>query len=85
MAPDMFDRLAELEVPPPPVQFDTQLHERVNRSLLIAQFVDLAVKGVPWALVQFLRATVGALVFTITGRYETSSKNGHRKNGGTKP
>ncbi len=84
MAPDLFEQLAELEVPPPPAQFDAQLHERVNRSLVIGQFIDLAVKALPWAFVHFARAVVGAIVFTLSGRYEPSSKTGRRKNGPTK-
>jgi hypothetical protein len=81
MASDLFERLADLEVPPPPPQFDEQLHLRVNRSLVIGQFIDLLVKGLPWSLAHFARALVAAIGFTITGRYETNSKNGRRKNG----
>jgi hypothetical protein len=79
MATNLFEQLADLEVPPPPAQFDKQLHERVNRSLVASQMIDLAVKGLPWALLHFARAFVGFVAFTFSGRYETNSKNGHRK------
>jgi len=79
MAIDLFDQLADLEIPPPPVQFDKQLHERVNRSLVTWQLVDLIVTGLPWALLHFGRAFVGFIAFTLTGRYETNTKNGRRK------
>jgi hypothetical protein len=78
MASNLLDQLAELEVPPPPAHFDQQLHDRVNRSLVISQFADLAVSGLPWALLQFARAFVGLIAFSITGRYENKTRNGRR-------
>jgi hypothetical protein len=78
MATNLFERLADLEVPPPPIQFGKQLHERVNRSLVASQMVDLAVKGLPWALLHFARALVGLIALTVTGRYETSNKHARR-------
>jgi hypothetical protein len=74
MATNLLERLADLEVPPPPAQFDTQLHDRVNRSLVRAQIVDLMVRGFPWAMVHFARAVVGLIGFTVTGRYESNTK-----------
>ncbi|MEX0677975.1 MAG: hypothetical protein WD063_12915 [Pirellulales bacterium] len=78
MATDLFEQLAELEVPPPPDQFDQQLHERVNRSLVCGQLVDLGVSGMPWALAHFARALVGFLTLTVTGRYESKTKHRRR-------
>ena len=79
MASNLFDRLAELEVPPPPAQFDTQLHEKVNRSLVSSHLVDLFLRGFPWALGHFAKAFVGLLEFTVTGRYDASTnKRKHR-------
>jgi len=74
MAPDLLDRLAQTEVPPPPATFDSQLHDKVNRSLVITQFVDLFVAGLPWAILQFSRALLGFVAFTVTGRYDGKSK-----------
>jgi hypothetical protein len=78
MAPNLLEQLADLEVPPPPAQFDTQLHDKVNRALVITQFVDLFVSALPWALAQFGRALLGFVAFTVTGRYESKSKKQHR-------
>ncbi len=75
---DLLEQLADLEVPPPPLHFDRQLHERVNRSLVISQAVDLLVSGLPWAMLHFARAVVGLIAFTLTGRYESKSKNKRR-------
>ena len=74
MSLNLLEQLADLEVPPPPEQFDTQLHDRVNRSLVRAQLVDLMLRGFPWALLHFARAVVGLIAFTLTGRYESNSK-----------
>lgn len=71
MATDLFERLADLDVPPPPAQFDDQLHDRVNRSLAVGQMMDLLFGAVPWAVVEFSRAVIGTVLFTLTGRYET--------------
>jgi hypothetical protein len=78
MASNLLDQLAELEVPPPPPQFDAQLHERVNRSLLTSQLIDLVVSATPWALLHFGRALVGLIAFTLTGRYENKDKKQRR-------
>ncbi len=78
MATDIFDQLAEWDVPPPPVQFNQQLHERVNRSLLVAHVADLFFGCIPWALGHFARAVVGMVIFTFTGRYETRPKSRRR-------
>jgi hypothetical protein len=78
MASNLFDRLAESDVPPPPARFDKQLHDRVNRTLVRTQLVDLILCGLPWAFLQFARAVVGLIGFTLTGRFETNSKNKRR-------
>jgi hypothetical protein len=75
---NLLERLADLEVPPPPAQFDRQLHQRVNRSLVVSQFVDLAASGLPWALLHFGRALIGLIIFTVTGRYEKNPKERRR-------
>lgn len=51
------------------MEFDHQLHERVNKSLVSLQVVDLAVRAMPWAMMHFARAVLGAVAFTISGRY----------------
>jgi hypothetical protein len=78
MAPDLLEQLAQTEVPPPPATFDTQLHDKVNRALLITQVVDLLLVGMPWAFLQFSRALLGFVSFTVTGRYESKSKKRSR-------
>ena len=78
MAPNLLDQLAELDVPPPPAAFDAELHDKVNRSLVITQFTDLAVSALPYAIAEFFRALVGLAIFTVTGRYDSKSKDQRR-------
>jgi hypothetical protein len=78
MAPDLLERLAEVEVPPPPVAFDAQLHDKVNRTIVINQFVDLFASALPWAFAQMGRALLGFVAFTVTGRYESKSNKRRR-------
>jgi hypothetical protein len=75
MASNLFQRLAESEVPPPPAQFDTQLHDRVNRTLVGTQLADLLLVGLPWAMLHFSRAVMGLIVLTFTGRFENNPKD----------
>ncbi len=42
MASDLFEKLADLPVPPVPPTFDRAVHERINKRLLIGQFLDVA-------------------------------------------
>jgi hypothetical protein len=69
MSSDFLEQLAEIEVAPPPPEFDRELHQRVNRTLLAQQAANLAVGAVPGAIVEFLRAVTAALAFSIAGHY----------------
>jgi hypothetical protein len=82
--PDLLEQLAEVPVPPPPPQpvFDRSLHERINNRLLLGQVLDLCIRGFGFGLWHFARATLGAVRYTLTGKYAGNSKdNDPRKNG----
>ncbi|MBX3414065.1 MAG: hypothetical protein KF708_15365 [Pirellulales bacterium] len=68
MTNDMFERLADVEVPPLPEQFDEEVHTRVNRVLLVTHVAEFFLAGAPFALARFARALVGLIVFTVTGK-----------------
>jgi hypothetical protein len=77
---DIFDKLAELEVPPPPANFDTEVHERVNKSLVALHFADLLLRGLPWAMLHFGKAVVALIVTTLTGKdYDDRNSPGGKK------
>ncbi len=75
MAHDFLDQLAQLEVHAPPPDFDRQLHQRLNRSLLGQHLLDLLLGALPWAFVHFARGCIGAIVFTATGRFTEQQEN----------
>ena len=65
---DFLEQLAELEVREPPPEFDRQLHQRVNRTLLVQHLVDLllgAIPGRPCTSPQ----PGGMVAFTVTGKF----------------
>lgn len=69
MATDLLEQLAELDVPPPPAQFDHDLHERLNRSLTTQHVVDLGLYALPSAALEFVRALIGMLTLTVAGKF----------------
>lgn len=70
MAQDMLEQLAHSSPPPPPPAAIVEgLHERLNKSLLVGQIVDLAIHGLPIALACFAHALVGLISMTLTGEY----------------
>lgn len=73
MSHDVFDRLAEWEVPPPPPgpKFERQLHDRLNRALVVLHVVELALRALPWAALQFGQSMLSACLTTLTGKLVT--------------
>jgi hypothetical protein len=74
MPNDFLEQLAEIEVPPPPPSFDRQLHNRVNRSLIIVQVVELVLGAFPAAVLEFGRAMLAFGRFTLAGKYEFTKR-----------
>ncbi len=69
MSNDFLDQLASLEVAETPPEFDRRLHQRVNRALLAQHLLGLAAGCIPWVALHFLRGVLGALAFSLTGRF----------------
>jgi hypothetical protein len=78
MAIDSLERLAELPVPPVPPSFSAALHHRINKRLLMGQFLDLATRGFAFAILHLARAGGELLRFTVTGKFEPKPDNGSR-------
>jgi hypothetical protein len=66
---DLFEKLAEKDVPPVPVDFDRQVHARVNDSLLGVHVTEFLFQVVPYGLWHFAQATIGLFVLTLSGRF----------------
>lgn len=69
MASDLFDQLAESDVPPAPPQLERGVHQRLNKALLFQHLWDLVLCGVPYLIGQVAPAWVAAVKYTISGRY----------------
>ena len=69
MARDLFESLAQLPVPPPPSELDSLVHTRLNKRLLIGQLLDLGMRALPGAMLQFSQALFGLVTFTLSGSY----------------
>ena len=69
MSRDFLEQLSELDVPAPPLEFDRQFRRRLNHALLLQQTLDLVVRAMPWAMLQLARALIGAIDYTLTGRF----------------
>lgn len=68
MTNDLFERLAQDEVPPLPEQFDSEVHTRLNRVLLATHVAEFLLAAAPFTVVRFARAFVELLVYTATGK-----------------
>jgi hypothetical protein len=77
MSSDVFERLADSQVPPPPppLSFQSKLHQRINKRLLIGQLLDLAIAGMALAAVHLAKALFGFVLYTLSGRFEDQSEN----------
>jgi hypothetical protein len=71
MAKGLLDSLAEHGVPPVPVELDERVHQRLNRVLLAAHLVDLALGAMPYLAVHLFRGIVHLVGSTLTGRFES--------------
>ena len=73
------DRLADVEVPVPPREFQQELHGRLNDWLLIAHTGDLIAGAFPFAAMSFARALGGLISLTVTGKYPPADRNEGQK------
>ncbi len=71
MPRDFLEQMADIPVPPVPASFNRALHERLNRRLLVAHLLDLGLRGMGYAFLHFARATMGLVVLTLSGKFDT--------------
>lgn len=72
---DLFEQLADREVPPVPENLDREVHRRVNKVLLGLHVAEFVFKVSTFALAHFGRAVLELLIFTFTGRFGRSRKS----------
>ena len=66
---DIFEQLAEKDVPPVPSDFDRQVHERVNNNLFGMHITEFLFQVVPYAILHFGQAVVGLAALTLSGGF----------------
>ncbi len=74
MPTDPWEQLAQTPVPPPPVEFDRGVHERINVWLVVGQLADFVVRALPYGMYHFARGLLGAIVFSLSGRFPLEQK-----------
>ncbi len=67
---DFLEQLADREIREPPPDFNRRLHQRVNRTLVVQYVIDFFVGAIACCALDFFRATLGWLFFTVTGRFQ---------------
>ena len=72
MPVDLFEKLADLPVPPPPPSqaFDRSVHKRINDRLFVGQLFDFALRGFGFAAIHFARAILAVFQLTLTGKLD---------------
>ena len=68
MATDLFDKLAETDVPPAPARLDRAVHQRLNKVLVAGHLIDFVLRALPYAAMHMLAGLAHWLALTISGR-----------------
>jgi hypothetical protein len=76
--PDPFEQLAEIDIPPPPDQFDRSVHRRLNQALIVVHFVEFAFRAVPFGIKTFARVLWAFGRFTLSGRFDDGRRRPRR-------
>ncbi|MCA9246891.1 MAG: hypothetical protein KDA42_07235 [Planctomycetales bacterium] len=74
MSSDLFEQLAEIDVPPIPDHLDQPVHDQVNRWLLVVQLGEFVLRCLPLAAWTFCRAVFCFVLFTLTGIFPSETK-----------
>lgn len=81
MSIDLLDQLVHSEVPAPPPELETGVHERLNATLVTLQVMEALLRALPYAAWQFARSVLGMLVFTLTGRFPPEKRGSTHETG----
>ena len=67
---NLLEQLGEFEVPPLPNDFHGQIHRRLNDRLVITHLADLLLRGLPLAMLEFVRPVVSLMLFSLSGKMD---------------
>ena len=65
MNKNLFDELAEFDIPPPPAGLGRDVHRRLNGRLLAAHLADLVLRALPYAWLHYSAALFGAAAYSL--------------------
>ena len=66
---NLLEELTRAEVPPPPVDMRRGVHERLNQWLTTGQLIEVVVHAFAYAAYHFAPAVVGAVVYSLSGKF----------------
>ena len=75
MATDLFRSLANDDVPDRPDELGDQIHHRLNPFLMTLHLAEFVLQALPFAFFHFLRALVGACLFSLTGEFRNEGED----------
>ena len=75
MSKNLLDQLADTEIPSLPTNLNRQVHRRLNIRLMLGQFFDLMVRGLPYTFFHLTQVLLGLVSFTLTGRHFNDSNS----------
>ena len=75
MSKNLLDQLADTEIPSLPTNLNRQVHRRLNIRLMLGQFFDLMIRGLPYTFFHLAQALLGLVSFTLTGRHLNNSNS----------
>ncbi|MEO8496934.1 MAG: hypothetical protein ABI614_17825 [Planctomycetota bacterium] len=75
MASDLLQSLANEDVPDRPPELSRQVHQRLNPWLVTLHLAEFALQTLPYAFYHFLRALLGACLFSLTGEFRNEGED----------
>jgi hypothetical protein len=69
MPQNLLEELTHAEVPPPPLNMQRGVHERLNHWLTTGQLIELVVHAFAYAAYHFAPAVAGAVLCSLTGKF----------------
>jgi hypothetical protein len=67
MMQDLLEQLAQPAVPPVPPTLEARVHRRVNHLLAVGHFVDLLLRGLPFAGFYLVKAVWALVRLSLPG------------------
>jgi len=74
---NLLEQLGEFKVPPLPNDFHGQLHRRLNDRLVITHLADLLLRGLPLAMLEFVRPVASLMLFSLSGKMDNKLTDDH--------